>query len=169
MKQWLSCPRRWASTFLLFFSWIPAYAGMTVFFIFPLFLHASVEVNDIHIRISKSACQFVSRHVPDADVAFKAGQGVNGKKVLPADINASPINDEMERLMRVRITNDAAKIFGLRVPEIKRGNETLPLAKPEVEVFIFLKDGVPYLGDKPLENEQQRQLAVLCRKSKTEE
>lgn len=163
-----SCPPRWASTFLLFSSWIPAFAGMTVFFIFPVFLNAAVEVKDAHIRISKGACQFVSRHVPDDDVAFKAGQGINGKKVLPADINASPIND-MERLMRVRITNDAAKIFGLRVPEIKKGDETLPLARPEVEGFIFLKDGVPYLGDKPLENEQQRQLAVLCRQSQTEE
>ncbi|HTZ81270.1 MAG TPA: hypothetical protein VMC10_25395 [Stellaceae bacterium] len=42
------------------------------------------------VVVSKAACAQVVEHVPDAGVAYQPGVDVNGNKVAPADLPASP-------------------------------------------------------------------------------
>ncbi len=39
------------------------------------------------VKVSKKDCRWLVRHRPAADVAFKPGTGVNGRRVKPADLN----------------------------------------------------------------------------------
>lgn len=120
------------------------------------------------LRIDHAVCRYVAVHVPDEDVTYKPGVDQYGKKVVPSDINASPINNMADEI-RIKITNDTAKIFDLKVPEIQKGNEKLPLTEPEIEYYIDLKNGVPTLNGKPLEPLQRKQLAVLCEGQKAQD
>ena len=45
---------------------------------------------DTAIRIAKSDCIRIVEHHPSADVAYQPGVDVRGKKVVPADVEASP-------------------------------------------------------------------------------
>src|SRR5688572_15205808 len=84
--------------------WMPAFAGMTLLFL------CSVAQAETTITIDPSACREVIRHVPDADVAYKPGVDVHGKKVAPADLSAPAIsNKDIEQAFRIEINNDTAK------------------------------------------------------------
>lgn len=122
------------------------------------------------IRVDTAACRYVTKHVPDADVAYKPGVDVHGNKVAPADI-APPIDYHMEDSMYLRLTLDAAKAFGLKVPNIptiKQGNNpNVPAVTGEtVAGYITFKHGKAYLNNQPLDDAAQGQLAVLCRSQK---
>ena len=52
-------------------------------------------------------CQLLPVHVPKGDVAFKPGVDVRGKPVVPADINAAPI--EPPKTIVIPLTVDMAK------------------------------------------------------------
>ncbi len=115
------------------------------------------------IRIDKATCRYVTKHVPDADVTYQPGRDAHGRAVVPADINASPINNTIEKEISIHLTNDLAKVFGIQMPTIRRGNELIPLVNAETEIgYITLQNGVPYLNGHPLQSDQQDQLAVLC-------
>ena len=47
------------------------------------------EIRSVRITITKVDCSRLVRHIPSADVAYKPGEGVNGKKVAPADLPGS--------------------------------------------------------------------------------
>src|ERR1043166_7959592 len=115
--------------------WMPAFAGMT-------FLLLTESAAAETLRIDHAVCHYITVHVPDADVTYRPGADLHGKKVVPADINASPIND-IGNDVHIKLTNDTAKVFDLNVPTIDRGNEKVPLAEPEMEYYIHLKNGVP--------------------------
>lgn len=122
------------------------------------------------IRVDTAACRYVTKHIPDADVAYKPGVDVHGKKVVPADITP-PTDYHIEDSMYLRLTLDAAKAFGLKVPNIptvKQGNNpNVPAVMSEtVAGYITFKHGKAYLNNKPLDDAGQSQLAVLCRNQK---
>jgi hypothetical protein len=127
-------------------------------------------VQAAELRMAESVCQQVTRHVPDADVAFQPGVGADGRRVVPADINASPINKSIEKQVAIKIYNDAAKTFGLPMPSYQKPSgvpgeppETLPLTAAETDIgYVTFKNGRAYLNGKPLDNSQQDELAVLC-------
>jgi hypothetical protein len=139
------------------FHWMPAFAGMTLIFM------CSVTHAETTVTIDPSACREVTRHVPDADVAYKPGVDVHGKKVAPADLSAPAIsNKDIEQAFRIEINNDTAKLFGIPVPTA----HGIPMAQPTMRADIYLKDGKPYLNDKPLDPSGQEQLAILCKQQK---
>ena len=58
-----------------------------------LVIFAAVEAQaakDTAIRITKSDCIRIVEHHPSAEVAYQPGVDVRGKKVVPADVEASP-------------------------------------------------------------------------------
>ncbi len=145
-------------------SWMPAFAGMTVlFFVLPVIAE---DANPV-IRVDKAACRYVMRHVPDADVEYKPGVDVHGKKVVPADIDP-PIDYHLEDSFYLRLTTDAVKAFGIKVPEIRSNVQgSNPNSKDVTSEtafgYVTLKNGKAYLNNRPLDPDAQRQLAVLCK------
>jgi uncharacterized Zn-binding protein involved in type VI secretion len=139
--------------------WVPAFAGMTAIFFAWASLHAA------ELKMDRRVCDYVKRHVPDADVAYQPGVDVDGKPVAPADLNDSPINKELEKDVFIKLSNQTAKVFGLEAafPQIAVGNTTVPLAEGETEIgFVTLEKGKALLNGKPLTSVQEEELAVLC-------
>ena len=59
--------------------------------IFGALAAASAQAADVTaIRITTSDCIRLVEHHPSADVAYQPGVDVRGKKVVPADVEASP-------------------------------------------------------------------------------
>ncbi|NDE90425.1 MAG: hypothetical protein EB059_04695 [Alphaproteobacteria bacterium] len=143
---------------------------MIKFFLFMLLFALPAYAQDANpvIHIDKAACRPVTHHVPDADVAYKPGVDVHGKKVVSADLNPSPIT-HLEDTFRIRLTNDAAAVFGLQVPQVAIKDSLgktvkQPLVDAESRMgYITLRHGRAYLDDKPLDAAGQGQLEVLCK------
>ena len=143
---------------------------LTVFLLLSAPLIAE-EANP-QIRVEKGVCRYVTRHVPDADVEYKPGVDVHGKKVVPADIDP-PIDYHLEDSFYLRLTTDAVKAFGIKVPEIR---SEVPDSNPNSKDvtsettfgYITLKHGKAYLNNRPLDPDAQRQLALLCKSQKPE-
>jgi hypothetical protein len=112
------------------------------------------------IRIDKAACRMVTKHIPDADVAYKPNVDVHGKKVVPADITP-PTDYHLEDSFELRLTADAVRAFGLKTPKLR--NNSRAITSDTVFGCITLKHGKPYLNGKPLDDAGQNQLAVLCK------
>ncbi|MDX1922336.1 MAG: hypothetical protein SFW65_04315 [Alphaproteobacteria bacterium] len=132
----------------------------------PVFAQENTQT----IRVDASACRYVTKHVPDADVAYKPGVNVHGKKVVPADV-APPTDYHVEDSLYLRLTLDAAKAFGLKVPKIPTvtpgNNPNVPAVTGEtVAGYITFKHGKAYLNNQPLDHAGERQLAVLCSNQK---
>jgi hypothetical protein len=129
---------------------------------FPAALYAQI------LYIDKDTCRYASGYQSNTDMAFKAGEGLHGKKVAPADL-ASGINQDISGDFKVRLTNDLAKLFNLQLPALALKNSDglvpvqQPLVSPEIEGFITLKNGKPFLNGKPLDAPAQEQLFILCK------
>lgn len=143
-----------------------------LFFMLFALLAAPVWAQDAAraIRVEPSACRYATRHVPDADVVYKPGMDMHGNKVVPADI-APPIDYHIEDSLYLRLTLDAAKAFGLKVPPIPTvtpgNNPNVPSVMGEIVAgYITFKQGKAYLNGQPLDAAAERQLAVLCRNHK---
>lgn len=119
------------------------------------------------IEITKVNCDLLVKHIPDADVAYQPGVDSYGRPVAPADLNPSPIT-HLEDKISIRLTNNAAKLFNLKVPQadVQNGDGTTSkqnLVNTQMEVgYVTLHDGKAYLDGQPLESNQQDELAVLC-------
>ena len=134
-------------------------------FLFLIFFASALYAQTLHI--DKNACRYASAHQPNADVEFKAGEGLHGKKVAPADLSSN-YNQDINGDFQVRLTNDLAKLFNLNLPtlEIKNMDGSVskqPLVSPEIEGYITLKNGKPFLNGKPLDPPAQEQLFILCK------
>ena len=122
------------------------------------------------LRMDRSVCQYVIKHIPDADVTYRPGEDVEGRKVAPADLNPSPINKTIEHEIAIKLFNNTAQVFGLPAPQLPQPGPpgetptTVPLVETETDIgYITLKNGEAYLNGHPLSGDQQDALAVLCK------
>jgi hypothetical protein len=124
------------------------------------------------IRVDKAVCRKVTKHIPDEDVAYQPGVDVHGKAVVPADV-APQTDYHIEDNFNMRLTLDAAKAFGLKVPNIPSAasgaNPNVPAVMSDtVAGYITLKHGKAYLNNRPMDDAQQNQLAILCKEQQPE-
>lgn len=132
-----------------------------------LALPAIAQDANPQIRVEKGVCRYVTKHIPDADVDYKSGVDVHGKKVVPADLTP-PMDYGLENSFYLRLTTDAVKAFGIKVPEIRSNvsganPNAAGVTTDTVFGYITLKHGKAYLNGKPLDATGQSQLAVLCK------
>lgn len=138
------------------------------------FLVWSVAVSAQTLQVEKSVCRQIAAYQPEARVAYQPGVDVRGRPVVPADVNAVPLGD-FENQIRIKLTNDTAKLFGLNLPnvavnKVPIGQEQVPLVNPEMEVgFITFQDGHPFLNGKALESDAATKLRTLCSGALSEE
>ncbi len=95
-------------------------------------------------------CRWLTRHIPDADVAYKPGVDVHGKPVVPADLNGT-YDLELPRSIVAGVSRRL-----LRHPNLRQ--ET-PLA----EIEIDLETGSILINGKGLLNDDQKRLIAYCK------
>lgn len=138
----------------------PVFSWLVVLLLLPPFPAFAAE-----IRVDHAACEYVMRHVPDADVAYRPGVDASGDAVVPPDLNASPVNEDLKRRIVIKLTNQTAKVFGLDLPVVNTGNGSVPLAEAETEIgYVTLEKGRAFLNGKPLSPASEAGLAALCKR-----
>lgn len=113
----------------------------------------------VRITITKVDCSRLVRHTPSADVAFKAGEGANGRKVIPADVPGSGANaipnllpDVLEIPLTVKpMTGAAYATRGL-------GDSTMAVGTVRYDIA---KNSFTFNGE-PLGGAEQQELAQAC-------
>ena len=114
--------------------------------------------------VDPALCNALTKHAPDADVAYQAGVDVNGKPVVPVDVVGSNAI-QMPSTINIPLTVSLAKILNLdatHYPASQLGSGTEAwLGTLTVEGDRVLFDG------KPLNDAQQDNLAVLCMKPRS--
>lgn len=117
-----------------------------------------------NLLISRPACDFLVNHVPDSDVAYSAGQDVNGRSVAPADLNASPINNFGKEPFNMPLHFEI-KLFT---------KESLPNVLPFAEIKMELDDleyrnGEVYYRGQPISPQSQAAIAEKCKAMQVQE
>jgi hypothetical protein len=114
-------------------------------------------------KMDPSFCNALIKHTPSADVAYQPGVDMNGKKVAPADVPGSP-QVQLPNKIDIPLTVNLAKTLNLdttKYPYNTLGSGT----EAWLGTLSVEGDKVTFNG-KPLSDEQQDNLAVLCMKQK---
>lgn len=108
--------------------------------------------------VSLAECRYLTRHVPAADVAYQAGVDVYGRKVAPADLDATP-GIQAPREPEIWLTAPLAKFLAPgTLPEHLTGSE-VQLGRLQVDTGSGL---VRYDG-RPLSDPETAGLVAVCR------
>lgn len=112
--------------------------------------------------LDATACRSLIKHTPDADVAYQPGVDVHGKPVAPADLPGGT-QIQLPKTITIPLTLQLVKVLNLdttKYPYNQFGNST----EAQLGVLTVTGDHVLFNG-KPLSDEQQSNLAVLCMKA----
>jgi hypothetical protein len=112
------------------------------------------------IIVDPAACQWVSRHVPDADVEYRPGVDVDGNAVAPADLPGTAV-PVLPRQIEIGITADVARRFAGR-GGFPPGRGAARFAG-EAYIGTVTVDGSRVLfNGQPVGNEAEDELVALC-------
>lgn len=100
--------------------------------------------------LNDSDCRWLTRHIPDADVAYKPGVDVHGKRVVPADLNGT-YDMELPKTITASVSRRL-----LNHPNLRQ--ET-----PFAEIEIDLETGSILINGKGLLNDDQKRLIAYCK------
>lgn len=95
-------------------------------------------------------CRWLTRHIPNADVAYKPGVDVHGKPVVPADLNGT-----YELELPETVTASVSRRL-LKHPNLRQ--ET-----PFAEIEINLETGAIRINGKGLDNAEHERLIAWCK------
>lgn len=127
----------------------------TAIFCFAIFIIYSAGAQTV--TVSAADCARLIGHAPRADVTYKSGVDVYGRKVAPADLNGGlQIRPPAE--FSIRITMDLQKSLGLPVDPSKFQTQNFT-----VGTFKF-RNGRVYFNDQPLQSDEAAKLSELCQK-----
>lgn len=99
---------------------------------------------------SDDDCRWLTRHIPDADVAYKPGVDVYGKPVVPADLNGTYDFELPETV----VASVSRRLLGHR---------NLEQQTSFAEIEIDIATGAIWINGKGLDNEEQERLVAWCR------
>lgn len=113
----------------------------------------------LRIVITKTDCSRLLRHFPSADVAYKPGEGVGGRKVAPADVpgsGADAVPGLLPDVLEIPVTikpfaNAAYATRGLDDADASLGKVQYDIAKGS---FTF--------NGQPIGGAEQQELAQAC-------
>jgi hypothetical protein len=107
------------------------------------------------LTMSKSECRKLVRHQPSADVAYRPGVDVRGRRVAPANLGGGPtiaVPDEIE----IPITAEIDKTIGAAASG---------LYKPEASIGkVTYKNGRAWFNGQPLETGANAEVVAACQK-----
>ncbi len=111
--------------------------------------------------VDPAFCRALTKHTPNADVAYQPGVDVHGKSVVSADVEGSPAMKLPDQI-KIPLTVNLAKTLNLNTatyPANQLGSGT----EAQLGVLEVEGDRVSFNGQ-PLSDTQQDRLAVLCMK-----
>ena len=124
---------------------------LTIALVFALPAVAAAET----LSVSRSECRKLVRHEPSADVAYRPGVDVRGRKVAPASLGggfqvAPP--DEIEIPITVELDKTiGAAASGLYKPEANFGK-------------VVYRNGRAWYNGRPLETGASAEVVAACRR-----
>ena len=122
---------------------------------------AKAQITEEGAAVDPSLCRALTKHRPDADVAYQSGVDVRGNAVAPADLPDQP-QLQIPHILSVPLTLSLAKTLHLDTsayPANGFGSGTeIPLGTLTIDGDRVLFNG------KILSDSQQDNLAVLCLK-----
>jgi hypothetical protein len=106
------------------------------------------------LTISVSECRKLVRHQPAADVAYRPGVDVRGRRVVPADLGGGTIVAAPEEI-EIPITVELDKTIGAAPSG---------LYKPEASIgMVTYKNGRAWYNGQPLQTEANAEIIAACR------
>lgn len=123
-------------------------------FFIPLFVIFSMPAMAQTVVLDDAACRAIVQHQPADDVTYQPGVDVNGKPVVEADLDASPI--QLPETISFDITVDVMKYAGIAPPKGVEGQAVIG----RVDIN---KDGRMYFNGQPMEGQSQSALRALCK------
>lgn len=109
------------------------------------------------VKISKRDCRRLVKHVARADVEYKPGVDVRGKKVVPADLGGAP-RIKLPSELTIDIGIDLGKRLGIGDDGDKFSSQT-SIGK----VKYNINSGRLTFNGQPIGNSEQTELAEKCR------
>jgi len=125
-----------------------------------VFLTATVLVypaNAQTVTIRASDCAQLAQHVAASDVVFQPGIDLQGRPVVPADLDGGD-QLELPGEFSVPITVDLQRSLGIPVDPNHYQTQNFTVG------VVVWKDGRGYFNGQPLQNEQSAAMAALCQK-----
>ena len=116
---------------------------------------SAIAAEDTTIRITTSDCIQIVEHHPSADVAYQPGVDVRGKKVVPADVEASPdLRDIVPQVIEFSVALNPLKGGAARF-----GETSLEVGK----VSFDMKSRRATFNGKPLTRSETRRISRKCK------
>ncbi len=107
------------------------------------------------LTISKAECRKLVRHQPSADVAYRPGVDVRGRRVAPAGLGGGT-NIAVPQEIEIPITVELDKTIGAAASG---------LYKPEANIGkVVYKNGRAWFNGQPLETGANADVVAACRK-----
>lgn len=110
---------------------------------------------DTAVRVTKSDCIRIVEHHPAADVAYQPGVDVRGRKVVPADVEASPnLRNIVPEVIEFPVALNPLKGGAARF-----GETSLEVGK----VSFDMKSRRATFNGKPLTRSETRRISKKCK------
>lgn len=122
-------------------------------FLIAFFVLFSLPAAAQTIILEESACQAMVQHQPADDVTYQPGVDAEGRPVVEADLNPSPI--QLPETISFDITVDVMKYAGIIPPKGVEGQAVIG----RVDVA---RDGRMYFNGQPMEGPSEAALRALC-------
>ena len=113
----------------------------------------AAEAQTVTIR-TEDCARFV-RHVPAADVAYRPGVDVRGRKVVPADVDGG-VKLALPEEFIIPINVDLQKRLGIPADPTQFQTKHFTVGT------VTWKEGQGYFNGQPLQSEEAARLAALC-------
>ncbi len=129
----------------------------TAAFLVAIVLIYSADAQTVTIR--EADCARLARHVAASDVTFVPGVDLQGRSVVPADLDGG-VRIESPRKFSIPITVDLQKSLGIPLDPNQFQTQNFTVG------VVTWEDGKGYFNGQPLQSEQSAALAALCQKQR---
>ena len=113
----------------------------------------SLAAETTRVEISRSDCQRLVRHSPQADVAYQGGQDVYGRDVAPADLDGG-----------FQVDLPKSYSFELQFQPLDDDDELDQTTFGVGRVSIDLVTGRASYNGRPMQSEAQAELSARCQR-----
>jgi hypothetical protein len=114
------------------------------------------RAEDRYLSISESDCARLAKHYPSDDVTYQPGRDVNGKPVVPADLNGSG-GLILPKAVVIPIEIDLFQRYGIPANNANfKGDIFIG------EVVVDVASGRATFNGQPLQSDDEAELAARC-------
>lgn len=122
-----------------------------------LLLASAAVAEEVTVTVTRQDCARLLRHVPAADVAYRPGVGVNGRRVAPADLPGSGADLKvLPDVLEIPIVVEAGN--WVATPGVDKSEMTMGTVTYDTLRGTFLFNG------RPLVSAEAAELAEACAK-----